>query len=117
MKIRIIALVFIFALMLSGCSKGGERLVQRESPVKEVTAEEFQNEYGFGLSVPAGAECVIYEIDTENILRAFSAILSKLLFLDKEKHDSFFQYFISSHSSLLFCFLITHSDSISNEPL
>lgn len=66
MKIRIIALVFIFALMLSGCSRGGEILVQRESPVKEVTAEEFEKEYGFGLSVPAGAECVIYEIDTES---------------------------------------------------
>lgn len=67
MKIRIIALLFVFALVMTGCSKGGERLVQRDSPEKEVSAEEFKKEYGFCLSVPKGAEDVIYVIDTETL--------------------------------------------------
>lgn len=66
MKNWIIALLFVFALVLSGCSKGGERLVQRKSPEELVTAEEFQKEYGFGLSVPVGAEDVSYVIDMES---------------------------------------------------
>lgn len=66
MKIRIIALLFVFALVMTGCSKGGERLVQRPNPETQVSAEEFEKEYGFSLFVPEGAEDVSYVIDMES---------------------------------------------------
>ena len=65
LKIKTVAMASLLALVLTGCSSGNERLIDRPSPEIEVTAEEFEKEYGFSPSIPESVEEVQYIIDTD----------------------------------------------------
>ena len=65
LKVKTVALFSALAIMLTGCSSGNERLIDKPDPEVEVTAEEFEKEYGFSPSIPEGVEEVQYVIDTD----------------------------------------------------
>ena len=114
LKVKIVALFSALAIVLTGCSSGKERLVQRPDPEVNVTAEEFEKEYGFSPSIPEGVEEVEYVIDTESHRGCVGFYVGDVLWnvkvLMTDEYKDIAKPYIDEHTNEMDCFLDSSQD-------